>query len=161
MHPARSRAFRLMMILGAALAAGSCSKDDIPTTPPSPFLLTDVAISKFVTPPTTGTLHPGSHYVARFTVSYTLAPDVDANRSQNGVFAEVNSYDATYNYLATLGTLAFTPQPLTGPSGAVSDSIGFTVPATGASYIFIEAGIGLRTSGTFSNGSFGPFWSVK
>ncbi len=161
MHIARSRAFRLLMVAGAALAAGSCSKDEIPTNPPSPFLFTDVAISKFVSPPATSSLHPGSSYVARFTVDYTLAPDIDAQRSQNAVFAEVESYDANFNFLATIGSLAFTPQALAGPGGAVSDSIGFTVPASGAAFIIIEAGIGLRTSGTFSSGRFGPFWSVK
>jgi hypothetical protein len=161
MHIARSRAFRLVMIVGGALTAASCSKDDIPTTPSSPFFFTDVAISKFVSPPATNALHPSVAYVTRFAVNYTLAPDIDANRSQYGVFAEVNSYDANFNYLATLGTIAFTPQVLAGPSGAVSDSIAFTVPASGASYIFIEAGIGLRTSGTFSGGRFGPYWSVK
>jgi len=66
MHIARSRAFRLIVIAGAALAAGSCSKDDIPTTPPGPFLFTDVAVSKFVTPPTTSVLHPNTPYVVGF-----------------------------------------------------------------------------------------------
>jgi hypothetical protein len=149
------------MIAGAALAAGSCSKDDIPTTPSAPFLFTDVAVSKSISPPTTNPLHPGVAYVARYTVNYTLDPDSDAQRSQLAVFAELASFDADTNFVAVIGTLSYTPQVLTAAGGSVSDSIAFTAPATGASFVYIVAGIGRRLNGTFSNYRFGPHWSIK
>jgi hypothetical protein len=160
MHLVRSRTIRLVMIAGAALAAGSCSKDDIPTNPPSPFLFTDVAISKFVTPSTTNVLHPGTLYVARFSVNYTLAPDIDAQRSQYGVFADVASFDANDNLLQVLGGVPLPPQALTTAAGAVSDSISFTVPVSGSPFIRIIAGIALRTDSIFFY-SLGPRWSVN
>jgi hypothetical protein len=161
MHCARSSIVRLVLVLGAALAAVSCSKDDIPTTPPSPYLFTDIAISKFVSPPLTDTLVHGKLYVTRFNVDYTLDDTTNAKRALYGVYAQVNSHAANGSFLAVIGTLAFTPQTLTGPAGTVADSIAFTVPASGASYISVEAGLGLRTDGTFNFWRIGPFWSVK
>jgi hypothetical protein len=160
MRLARSRAFRLLMIAGAALAAGSCTNDDIPTTPPGPFLFTDFAISKFVSPPTTSVLHPSTNYTVRFSVDYTLAPDIDAKRSQYGIFADVASFDANDSLLQVLGVIPLPPPVLTSAAGEVSDSIQFTVPASGSPFIYIIAGIALRTDSTFFY-SRGPHWSVN
>lgn len=161
MHCARSSITRLALVLGAALAALSCSKDDIPTTPPPPYLFSDIAISKFVSPPLTDTLHPGTQHVARFNVDYTLDDTTYGKRNLYGVFAQVNSHSANGAFLAVLATLAYAPQTLTGAAGSVADSITFTVPATGASFVSVEAGLGLRTDGTFTFGRIGPYWIVK
>ena len=161
MHFARSRAARLVFLLGASLAAGSCSQDDIPVTPPPPFLFTDVAISKFVTPAPTTFLHPGVSYTTHFSVNYTLSPDIDAQRNLYGVFAEVDSYDSKGAFLAVLGTSRNPPPLLGAAGGTVSDSIKFTVPATGVSFIYILAGVGLRSDSTFSGFRFGPNWTVQ
>lgn len=161
MHCARSSIVRLVLVLGAAIAAMSCSKDDIPTTPPSPYLFSDIAISKFVSPPLTANLHPATQYVARFNVDYTLDDTTNAKRNLYGVFAQVNSHSANGAFLAVLATLPYTPQTLAGPAGTVADSITFTVPATGASFVSVEAGLGLRTDGTFNFGRIGPYWIVK
>ncbi|HEX7573514.1 MAG TPA: hypothetical protein VF514_10495 [Bacteroidota bacterium] len=159
MHLARSRVFRFFVIVGAALAAGSCSKDDIPTTPPSPFLFTNVEVSKFVTPPATQRLTHGNSYVARFDVAYTLSPTDDAQRNNLQVLAVVNSYEAN-GTLTVIGSLAFTPPPLTAPGGVVSDSIGFTVPAA-ASFISVGARVVTRGSSITDGGKIGPYWSVQ
>jgi hypothetical protein len=161
MQRARSRLLRLVLVLGAALAAVSCSKDDIPTTPSSPFLFTDVAVSKFVVPPATDVLHPNQTYVARFSVNYTLSPADDAQRGTLAVFATIDSHDANGNFIAIVGNLAFTPPPLTAPGGIVADSITFTVPGTGASFISVEAGVGTIANNTYTNSRIGPYWSVK
>jgi hypothetical protein len=149
------------MIAGAALAAGSCSKDDIPTNPPSPFLFTGVQVSKFVSPPATKLLVHGTSYVARFDVAYTLSPADDAQRGNLQVLAVVNSHDANGNFLAVIGSLAFTPPPLTAPSGVLSDSIGFTVPATGASFVSVGAEIVTKGTSITDGGKIGPYWSVQ
>ena len=163
MHRARSRAraFRLAMIAGAALAAGSCSKDDIPTNPPSPFLFTGVQVSKFVSPPATALLQKGKSYVAKFDVAYTLSPADDAQRSTLAVIAVANSYDANGNFLAVIGSLAFTPPPLTASSGVLSDSIGFVVPTSGAAFIAVGAGVVTRPGSLPTGGDIGPYWSVQ
>jgi hypothetical protein len=160
MHLVRSRTIRLVMIAGAALAAGSCTKDDIPTTPSAPFLFSDVAISKFVTPPATNALHPGTPYTVRFAVNYTLDPETDAQRSKYAVFADVASVDGNDNILGVLGFIPSPSPPLTAATGAVSDSISFTVPASGAPFIRIIAGIALRTDSTFFY-NLGPRWTVN
>ena len=161
MHLARSRAFRFFTIAGAALAAVSCSKDDIPTNPPSPFLFTGVQVSKFIIPPATAPLLKGHSYVAKFDVAYTLSPADDAKRSTLAVIAVANSYDANGNFLAVIANLAFTPPPLTAPSGVVSDSIGFLVPASGAAFIAVGAGVVTRPGSLPTGGDIGPFWSVQ
>jgi hypothetical protein len=161
MHLARSRAFRFLMIAGAALAAGSCSKDDLPTNPPSPFLFSGVQVSKFISPPATALLQKGKSYVAKFDVAYTLSPADDAQRSTLAVIAVANSYDANGNFLAVIGSLAFTTPPLTAPSGVLSDSIGFVVPASGASFIAVGAGVVTRPGSLPTGGDIGPFWSVQ
>jgi len=159
MHSARPGPLPLLFAIGAALAALSCSKDDIPTTPPPPFLFTGVAVSKFVTPPTTGVLHAGTAYVARFAVDYTLAPDIDAARSQYALYADVATFDSSDNLLHVVG---FGPNPapgLTSSSGAIADSVSFTVTAADTPYIRVIAGIALKTDSTFFF-SRGPRWSV-
>ena len=160
MHIARSRAFRLIVIAGAALAAGSCSKDDIPTTPPGPFLFTDVAVSKFVTPPTTSVLHPNTSYVVRFSVNYTLDPDTDAHRSLYAVYADIAEFDAKDSLIQAIGFIPSPPPALTAASGVISDSISFKVPASGTPYIRLIAGIALRTDPTFLFRR-GPRWTVN
>jgi hypothetical protein len=161
MHLPRSRAFRFFVIAGAALAAGSCSKDDIPTTPQSPFLFTGVEVSKFVSPSATKLLVRGTSYVARFDVAYTLAPADDAQRSNLQVLAVVNSHNANGDFLAVIGSLAFTPPPLTASSGVLSDSIGFTVPTSGASFISVGAEVVTKGTSITNGGKIGPYWSVQ
>ena len=161
MHLAGSRAFRLVAILGASLAAGSCSKDDIPTTPPPPFLFTNVQVSKNVSPPPTKILVHGVSYVAKFDVAYTLDPADDARRATLQVSAVVNSHDANGDLLAIIGRLPFIPPTLSAPSGVFSDSIAFTVPASGASYISVGAQIVIQGNAIADGGKIGPFWSVQ
>ena len=162
MHLVRSRTIRLVMIAGAALAAGSCSKDDIPTNPPSPFLFTGVQVSKFVSPPATALLLKGTSYTAKFDVAYTLSPADDAQRNTLAVIAVINSYDANGIWVKVIDSLAFTPPPLTAPGGVLSDSIHFTVPATGSSFIAVGAGVVTRPGSlALTGGDIGPFWSVK
>jgi hypothetical protein len=161
MHLARSRTFRLVMIAGTALAAGSCSKDDIPTNPPSPFLFTSVQVSKFVSPPATALLQKGTSYVAKFDVAYTLSPADDAQRNTLAVIAVANSYDSTGTWVKVIDSLAFIPPPLTASSGVLSDSIRFTVPASGSSFIAVGAGVVTRPGSLPTGGDIGPFWSVK
>ncbi len=116
MQRAMSRAFRFAVVAGAALAALSCSKDDIPTTPPSPFLFTNVEVSKFVTP-RSPVPHPRCRVRREFDVSYTLSAADDAQRSTLQVQAVVNSHDASGNFLAVIGSLAYTPPALTSARG--------------------------------------------
>jgi hypothetical protein len=161
MQFAGSRAFRLAAILTATLAAGSCSKDDIPTTPPPPFLFSNVQVSKNVAPPATKLLVHGTPYVAKFDVAYTLDPSDDARRTTLQVSAVVNSHDANGIFLAVIGRLAFIPPTLSAPSGVFSDSIAFTVPASGASFISVGAEIVNQGSPITDGGKIGPFWSVQ
>ena len=159
MHIARPGPLPLLFAIGAALAALSCSKDDIPTTPPPPYLFTDVAVSKFLTPSPVSPLHPGQAYVARFVVDYTLDPTVDAAKSQYALYADVATFDANDSLLHVVGFGPNPPPGLTASSGAVSDSIAFTVAAADTPFIRVIAGIALKTDNTFFY-SRGPRWSV-
>jgi hypothetical protein len=161
MHSTGLRATRLVAGALAALAALSCSKDDIPTTPPPPFLFTNVQVSKSVSPPVTQVLTQGTSYVARFDVAYTLSAADDAQRSTWEVLAVVNSHDANGNFLAVIGSLAYTPPLLTSAGGVVTDSIGFAVPTSGASFISVGARVVTRGSTITDGGKIGPYWSVQ
>jgi hypothetical protein len=160
MQRARSGAFRLLVTAGVSLAVLSCSKDEIPTTPPSPFLFTGVQVSKFVTPSAATILQKGRSYIAKFDVAYTLSPADDAQRSSLEVMAVVSSHDANGSFLSVIGSLAYTPPQLTAAGGVVTDSIGFTVPSN-ASFISVGAGIVARGGSISNGGEIGPYWSVQ
>jgi hypothetical protein len=163
MHIARPGPLPLLFAIGAALAALaglSCSKDDIPTTPPPPFLITYVAVSKFVSPPTTTILHRDSTYLIRFSVDYTLNPDTDANRSLFTVFADVAEFAEADTLVDVIGFIPFPFPDLTASSGTVTDSILFTVPASGQPFLRVIAGVARKTASTFNFRS-GPRWSVQ
>jgi hypothetical protein len=159
MHIARPGPLPILFAIGAALAGLSCSKDDIPTTPPPPYLFTGVAVSKFATPSPASVLHAGQAYVVRFAVDYTLDPAVDATRSQYAIYADLATFDSTDNLLRVVGFGPNPPPGLTASSGAVSDSVSFTVTAADTPYIRVIAGIALKTDSTFFF-SRGPRWSV-
>ncbi|HTY57534.1 MAG TPA: hypothetical protein VMF59_01900 [Bacteroidota bacterium] len=161
MQIAGLRATRSVVVACAALAALSCSKDDIPTTPPPPFLFTNVEVSKFVTPPVTRVLSRGASYVAKFDVSYTLSAADDAQRNNLEVLAVVNSHDVNGNFVAVIGSLAYTPPLFTSAGGVVTDSIGFTVPGSGVSYVSVGARVVTRGSTITDGGKIGPYWSVQ
>lgn len=160
MHFDRYRAVRLVLILGASLAAGSCTKDDIPTTPPPPFLFTDLAVSKFVSPAATVALKANTVQKVRFDINYTLSASDDSRRSTLGLFAIVMSTDANFGNANTVGSVASVSPPLKAPSGVLSDSITFNVPA-GVAYIQIEAAVIYTPLDTIVAVRDGPYWSVK
>lgn len=157
MHLARSRAFRLVMILGAALAAVSCSKDDIPTTPSPPFL-TGVTVSKTLSPTGGTTLTKTVAYPARFDVLYTLSPADYARRDSLAVFAGIFSVDVN-GHDSLLAALPTNP-PLTSISSAVAVSLNFTVPS-GASYISVVGVVGFIATDSVLAYFELPSWNVK
>jgi len=159
MQIARPGPLPLLFAIGTALAALSCSKDDIPTSPPPPYLFTGVAISKFVSPSPDAAMHAGQGYVVRFVVDYTLDPAVNAQRGLYAIYADVATFDSSDNLVHVVGFGPNPPPALTASSGAVTDSISIAVAATDTPYVRVIAGIALKTDSTFFY-TRGPRWSV-
>jgi hypothetical protein len=133
----------LLRLLAAALwtfglmAVGSCTKDDIPATPSSPFLFTSVKISKFTSPGQGSTLTANQNYTARFSVNYSLSADEERQKTTIGIFADVYSRNAA----GTVTVLASSPTTVPGltvGAGAPPESLSFTVPV-GAKTVVLEA----------------------
>jgi len=152
MQRARSGSARLVILL-AALAAVRCSKDDIPTTPNPPFIITDVAISKFVTPATTGTLTQKQIIKIRFDVNYTLSAADDARRANLSVAAAAFRTDLD-------SVIAFTSFVPAASGGTVHDSLTLTVPAA-LTEVQLDGAVLYTPLDTVVSFSYGPYWSVK
>lgn len=131
----------------AALVAGGCSKDDIPSTPSPPFLFTSMIIGKTTSPIPGTTLHPGQTVTVQFEVDYTLAPADDAGRAKLGLLSGVVSRNAAgVDDIIVFAPTA--PPVLPATAGAVPQTLTFTVPA-GSKRIFIVAYIDtLPSAGT-------------
>jgi len=152
MQRARSGSLRLVIVIAAALAAVRCSKDDIPTTPAPPFIITDVAISKFVDPAVT-TVVPVGIRKFRFDVSYTLSSADDSRRANLSVVVAAFRTDTD----SLLTTASFSP----GNSGStVHDSIIVTIP-TGTTGLELDGGVLYVPLDTIVAFSYGPSWTVK
>ncbi|MEW6511255.1 MAG: hypothetical protein AB1428_09880 [Bacteroidota bacterium] len=131
----RSIPLTLAPLIGLALLIGSCTEDEIPSTPSPPFLFTGLRIARSITPVPGTPLSVGQHTV-RFEVDYTLAPEEDRQKSTFAVFADVFSRDAGGN-VTVLASLQ-NPPALKLSGAAVPESLSFTVPA-GARTVVLEA----------------------
>lgn len=115
------------ILLGVGMLVASCTKDDIPTTPSSPFLFTSVDVGKTTTPVPTTVMRPGQTYTVRFQVNYTLAPQDEVTRSRLAVFADIFSRDVN-NAVTVLRATPTTRPALAAAGGVVADSLSITVP---------------------------------
>ena len=118
------------------LVIGSCTKDDIPATPSSPFLFTSVKIGKSMSPAQGSTLTATQTYTVRYSLNYTLAPNEERQKSNIGIFADVYSRNAT-GAVTVLASTPTTVPGLTIGAGAPAESLTFTVPA-GAKTVVLE-----------------------
>jgi len=153
MQRARSGSLRLVVVLAAALAAVRCSKDDIPTTPNPPFIITDVAISKFLDPPASGGLTHSQTLKVRFDVSYTLSAADDARRANLSVAAAAFRTDLD----SVIAITSFVPA---APGGTVHDSLIITVPAA-LTDVELDGAVLYTPLDTVVSFSYGPSWTVK
>jgi len=152
MQRPRSGILRLAILL-AALAAVRCSKDDIPTTPNPPFIITDVAISKFVDPPATGGLTHSQTIKLRFDINYTLSAADDARRANLSVAAAAFRTDLD----SVIAITSFVPA---ASGGTVHDSLTLTVPAA-LTEVQLDGAVLYTPLDTVVSFSYGPYWSVK
>ena len=153
MQRARSGILRLVMVLAATLVAVRCSKDDIPTTPNPPFIITDVAISKFVDPPPAGGLAHSQTIKLRFDVNYTLSATDDARRANLSVAVAAFRTDVD----SVIGFTSFVPAT---SGGTVHDSLIITVPTT-LTQVQLDGAVLYTPLDTVVSFSYGPYWSVK
>ena len=135
------------LLIVLVIILGSCTKDDIPSTPGGPFLFTSVKIAKTLTPVPGNPLTRSAQYRVRFVVDYTLAPEDDRQKANRGILADVYFQDTTgaVTLLSTMPTAALNLLPA---AGAVAESLTFTVPANKGS-ITLEAYIDTLPSASF------------
>lgn len=121
------RVLSVALLICGLIIIGSCTKDDIPVTPGGPFLFTNVRIAKQLTPVPETPLRKVQNYTVRFVVDYTLAPKDEAQKANRGIYADVYCSDSSGAFLSILAT---TPAAsgLTASSGAVAESLTFSVP---------------------------------
>ena len=153
MQRARSGIAGLVIVLAAAVAALRCSKDDIPTTPKPPFIITDVAISKFVDPPATTGLTRNQIQKLRFDINFTLSASDDARRANLSVAAAAFRTDLD-------SVIAFTSFVPAASGGTVHDSLIINVPGT-ATEVQLDGAVLYTPLDTVVSFSYGPYWSVK
>ncbi|HUI09512.1 MAG TPA: hypothetical protein VL221_04240 [Bacteroidota bacterium] len=153
MQRARSGSVRLVVVLAVALTAVRCSKDDIPTTPAPPFIITEVAISKFVNPPATTALKAGTIQKIRFDVNYTLASEDDARRANLSVIVAAFRTDVD----TIVGSVSFVP---TGSGGTVPDSLIANIPS-GVTELQLDGAVIYSPLDTVVAFSYGPYWTVN
>ena len=145
------------LLTGCLIVLGSCTKNDIPSTPSSPFLFTSLKIAKTLTPVPRTAMAANQSYVVRFLVDYTLAPEDERQKSARGIFADVYSKNAA-GAVTVLVSLPSTG--LTASSGVVAESLNFTVPA-GAVTVTLEAYIDTIPAASFVLALDDKSWPVQ
>ena len=132
-----SRFLTILAIAAVAAIGAGCSKDDLPATPPPPFLFSDVRLQKDIVPLPGTFLQHGKNTTVRFNVAYTLAPEIAKNRSNLRLFLNLYGEDSVGTILA-IGAFPDRVYTLDQDGSNVSDSINFTVPAN-AAFVDVEA----------------------
>lgn len=135
------------LFTGCLIVIGSCTKDDVPSTPSSPFLFTNLKIAKTLTPVPGTAMAANQSYIVRYLVDYTLAPEDERQKSNRGIFADVYSKNAA-GAVTVLASMPTTVPGLTASSGAVPESLNFTVPA-GAVSVTLESYIDTIPTASF------------
>jgi hypothetical protein len=131
-----NRLIAVCSVLAVLLAAG-CAKDDIPTTPGGPFLLTRVSIERDVLPVPETTIAKNQSVTARYGIAFTLSPDDEKNRANLRLFVGVYGISAN-DTLVSIGTFPGRTLTLAAGTNTIRDSLTFTVPAAAAT-VSIEA----------------------
>ena len=122
----------------ATLAAASgCSDEELPSSPPPPFLFTSLALSSDAQPRPGTPLRAGQEVRLQYGVAFTLDPATFEQRAQLAVFVNVFGVDADDNSvnIGDFPDRQFTPE-LQGANQL--DTIAFTVP-TGITQVWVEA----------------------
>jgi len=125
------------VLLATLLGAPGCSEEDLPASPPPPFLFTSLSLSSDTQPRPGTPLAQGEAVRLRYAVSYTLDAPTHEQRAQLAIFVNVFGLTAQ-NSSVNIGAFPdreYRPE-LQGENRA--DTLSFTVP-TGITQVWVEA----------------------
>lgn len=127
----------IAVIVAALVVASGCSDEELPSSPPPPFLFTSLALSSDALPRPGTPLQVGQEVRLQYGVAFTLDPAMFEQRTQLAVFVNVFGVDANDNSvnIGDFPDRQFTPE-LQGANQL--DTIAFTVPA-GITQVWVEA----------------------
>ena len=132
-----SRFLTILAIAAVAAIGAGCSKDDLPGTPPPPFLFSSVRLQRDIVPLPGTYLQRGKNTTVRFNVAYTLAPQIATTRSNIRLFLNFYGEDSVGTILG-IGAFPDRVYTLDQDGSNVADSMNFTVPAN-AAFVDVEA----------------------
>jgi len=121
----------------ALLLVGGCTEEDLPTTPPPPFLFTALTLSSDTQPRPGTVLTQGQAVQLRYGVSYTLDTVMFRQHDQLAIFVNVFGLAPDSS---TVNIGAFPDRQFTADLQGEfrGDSLSFTVPS-GITQVWVEA----------------------
>ncbi|MCK5571288.1 MAG: hypothetical protein KAJ12_00945 [Bacteroidetes bacterium] len=127
----------LALLVGALTLLVSCEDESVPTSPPPPFLFTDLLLSKETSPTPSTPLSEGQDVLLLYKASYTLNPGDNAQQANLALFVNVfgQAPDGSIVGIGQFPNHMFSPLVV---SDIVRDSIPFVVPQ-GVSTVFVQA----------------------
>jgi len=113
--------------LAAIFLVAGCKNDELPTNPPSPYLFTQILLSKDTRPVPETSLKVNQQVTLTYKVSYTLTPEEFQNVGNLGVF--INVYATTANdSVVNIGTFPDKEFSIKQQADILRDSLSFVVP---------------------------------
>jgi hypothetical protein len=125
------------LLVGALALLVSCEDESVPTSPPPPFLFSDVLLSKETSPTPSTPLSEGQNVLLLYKTSYTLNPGDSEQQTDLALFVNVfgQASDGSIVGIGLFPNREVSPLEL---SDIVRDSIQFVVPQ-GVSTVFMQA----------------------